>query len=96
MILDDTQYYNLIRNGKDDEYEVVQDTITSSDAEDGGADHDIVIKQLSTGKFYANNYSDWDIDYNTSLDDDENVIETDLDCEFIEVFPKTKRITVYE
>jgi hypothetical protein len=96
MELTPTQYYNLIRNNDVDDFEVVQDTITSSDPEDGGADHDIIIKQISTGKFYANRYSEWDIDYNTSLDDNNNVIETDLNCKFKEAFPKQITITVYE
>lgn len=65
---------------------LVEDTITSSDPEDGGADHIAIIQEVSTGKYYRFDYQDWDIDYN----------EDDISGEVEEVFPKQVITTVYE
>ena len=65
----------------------VKDEITSADPEDGGADHTCVIKRISDGKFFAIDYTDWDMDYN---------FERDFPETLQEVFPKQVTITVYE
>lgn len=72
---------------KNKEYLLIEDTITSSDAEDGGADHTLIIKRVSDNKFFCLEYCDWDIDYN---------FEDDFPEELDEVFPLQKTITVYE
>lgn len=72
---------------KDHGFVCVKDEITSSDPEDGGADHDCVIKRLSDNKFFEFIYCDWDMDYNFDRDFPENLKE---------VFPKDIVVTVYE
>ena len=72
-----------------DGYLLVEDEITSSDPEDGGADHDAIIKHVETNKFYLTRYSDWDMMNDAILSESFN---TDLR----EVFPVTKTVTVYE
>jgi len=69
------------------EYEHVQNIITSSDPEDGGADHILIIKRLSDGKYFRKYYTDWDIDYN---------YDRDWDGCFEEVFPRQITTTVFE
>ncbi len=71
----------------DNTYTLVKDEITSSDPEDGGADHTLIIKRNADNKYFRLYYSDWDMQYNFERDFPEN---------FKEVVPKTKTITVYE
>jgi hypothetical protein len=80
-----------------DGFVVIEDKITSSDAEDGGAEHDIVIKELSTCRFFKGSYSDWDID-NTDYDEEEDKIgdRCDLNTNLTEVFSKQVTVTIYE
>jgi hypothetical protein len=95
--------YNLISNsgwGSNptvDGFIVVEDKITSSDAEDGGADHDIIIKELATDKFFKGGYTDWDMD-NTDYDEEDDEIgdRCDLNTSLIQVFPKQVTVTIYE
>ena len=63
--------YETIRDWYDyeKEFEIVQDEITSADDEDGGAQHEIVLKDLKTNKFYSFSYSDWDMD-NSDYDEE--------------------------
>ncbi len=68
-------------------YKCVENIITSSDEEDGGANHDIIVKRLSDGRFFKMSYTDWDMKYN---------FESDFSEELIEVFPKQITTTVYE
>lgn len=42
-------------------YVLIFDKITGSDPEDGGADHDAVIKRKEDGKFFKVSYTDWDV-----------------------------------
>ena len=50
------------------EYSLVEDEITSSDYEDGGADHSVVFKRLSDDKYFAFDYTDWDLEHNYHRD----------------------------
>ncbi len=78
-------------------YSVIDNKITSSDPEDGGADHDYVIQDTATGEFYMGSYSDWDID-NTDYDEGDDVIgnRNDFNTQLTQVFPRQVTITVYE
>ena len=78
-------------------FKVIEDNIISSDQEDGGADHEYVIQEISTGKFYAGSYTDWDCD-NTDYNEETNSCDdrVDFNCNLKEVKPKQKTITVYE
>jgi len=69
-----------------EDWQIVQHNIVGNDPEDGGANHEVILKKVSENKFYLCTYFDWDKDYNPD----------DLDTELIEVFPKEKTITVYE
>jgi len=100
--IDPSILYKIIQEGEYDKKPVsgfvfVEDTITGADDEDGGADHDLIIKEVKTGKFYALSYTDWDMD-NTDWDEDEEKVgeRCDLPDEMTEVKPKKKTITVYE
>lgn len=75
------------KRGAEFGYEHAQDIITSSDPEDGGADHILIIKRLSDGKYFRKYYSDWDIDYN---------YDRDWDGCFEEVFPRQITTTIFE
>lgn len=89
MRIDRKKLYEIYRAKtwyKGTDYKVMEDTIYASDPEDGGADHTIIIKDLSTDKYYEGDYTDWDLD---------NLGE-DLEEELIEVFPVEKTIIVYE
>lgn len=79
-----------------DGFKVIEDKIKSSDTEDGGADHEYVIQEISTGRFFKGYYSDWDIE-NTDYDEEEDVCDgrIDLNCNLQEVFPEQITITVY-
>jgi hypothetical protein len=78
-------------------FQLMDDTITGSDVEDGGADHDYVLKELSTGNFYSGSYTDWDVD-NTDYDEefDKCGERVDFNTNLTQVFPKTKTITIYD
>ena len=80
-----------------DGFTLIEDEITSSDSEDGGADHEYVIQEDKTKKFYAGNYCDWDIS-NTDYDEANHTIDgrCDLNTSLREVFPKTITKVVYE
>ena len=84
-------------NPEIDGFTVIEDKITSSDAEDGGADHDIVIKELTTDKFFKGSYSDWDMD-NTYYNEEKDEIgrRCDLNTSLTQVFPKQVTVTIYE
>ena len=66
---------------------LIEDIITSSDTEDGGADHDVVMQRISDGKYFAFCYTDWDMDYN---------FERDFPEEVSEVFPIQVTKTEYK
>ena len=68
-------------------YVLMYDKITGSDPEDGGADHEAVIKRKEDGKFFRVHYTDWDMDYN---------FERDFPETLTEVFPRQRTTTVYE
>lgn len=78
---------DVIRGDGSDEFVLIKDTITSSDPEDGGADHTLIIQRLSDKKYFRLYYSDWDLDYNFTDDFPE---------ELIEVFPRQIMTTIYE
>lgn len=97
MIIDENILYKLYREQgyyKGVDFKVIQDEITSSDFEDGGSDHEIVIQDLSTSKFYKGYYTDWDIDFNFEYKNGE-VMRCDFDNDLNEVFPEQITITVY-
>jgi hypothetical protein len=91
-------YYLLVnRNDKLTNFKIIKDEITSSDPEDGGAEHEAVIQDKTTLKYYELNYSDWDTDYNFEFDEETEICERcDISLNLREVFPKQKTITVYE
>lgn len=75
-------------------YKFIENKLTGSD---GGGDYDLVIQEVSSGKYYALSYTEWDMD-NTDFDYDSETIgdRCDLPDEMDEVKPKQKTITVYE
>lgn len=77
----------VIRRNPNLDYILVENKITRSDPEDGGADHTLIIKRKSDNKYFRIYYCDWDIDYN-------------FDCDFPEIFseviPREIVTTVYE
>lgn len=88
-------FYSLIRGYSETEgFKVVNEIITSSDPEDGGAYYDIVIEK--DGNFYQGSYTDWDVD-NTYYNSEKNICDgrVDLDCTFIQVYPKEVKTIVY-
>lgn len=99
MTIDEAVLYRLLMNNSkaEDGFTMIEDEITSSDMEDGGADHDFVIKENATGDFYAGSYSDWDIE-NTDYDYDNNVVDgrCDLNTNLYQVYPEQVTITVYK
>ena len=98
MIIDEKKLYELYTDSyyKGTDYKVIENNITGSDVEDGGADHCIIIQDLSTGKFYEGYYTDWDIYDNFELDKNGNVKRCDFDNHLDEVVPVEKTIIVYE
>jgi hypothetical protein len=72
---------------KDSGFSLHENVITSSDTEDGGADHDVVFKRESDGKYFKFSYTDWDMDYN---------FDRDFPTTAREVFPKTISTIVFE
>lgn len=93
--------YNLINNSWEinpyKDYTFIKDTIISSDQEDGGADHELIIQRISDSKYFKILYTDWDID-NTDYDEENDILgeRIDLTDEMQEVFPVEKTIIVYE
>lgn len=76
----------ILRDGSD-EFVFIDDTITDSDPEDGGADHTLIIQRVFDKKYFRLYYSDWDLDYNFTDDFPEKLIE---------VFPRQIMTTIYE
>lgn len=70
-----------------DEYFLHENKITSSDPEDGGADHVVVFKRKSDGKYFRFEYSDWDSWYN---------FDRDYPTTAKEVFAKKIEIIIFE
>lgn len=99
MKIDESILYRLLTDQSTEEdkknFELIQDYITSSDPEDGGADHTYVIKDIKSGLFYKGYYTDWDID-NTDYDGEKICGRCDLESTLYEVKKKTKIIDVYE
>lgn len=91
--------YALLGDGKNecDGFEIVENETTYSDPEDGGADHDYIIKEVSTGDFYKGSYTDWDVE-NTDYDEDAHKCEgrVDFNCDLNQVFPRVIEKTIYE
>ena len=69
------------------EFILVENVITGSDTEDGGADHEVVFSRTLDGKYFKFAYSDWDMDYN---------FERDFPTTATEVFPKTVSTIIFE
>lgn len=87
IVIDRHTLRDIIYGEKEKDYKLIHDKITSSDPEDGGADHEVVINRKSDNKFFTFYYSDWDMDYNFERDFPENLVE---------VYPKKVTITIYE
>jgi hypothetical protein len=102
MKIDEAVLYRILAYQSDVEpFVLIEDTITSSDPEDGGADHDYVLQEVATGNYYAGSYSDWDIDntdYDEEDDDFDGVIDgrCDLNNNLTQVYPEQITITVYK
>jgi len=79
---------DIVRGYSNDEYELMQDEISNIDPEDGGGNHDVVIKRKSDDKYFAVHYSDWDME-------DVN-IERDFPDSATEVFARKVEILVFE
>jgi hypothetical protein len=102
MKIDESVLYRILAYRSNDEgFTLIEDKITSSDSEDGGADHEYVIQEVATGNYYTGSYSDWDID-NTDYDDEEDDFDgkvgdrCDLNTNLIQVYPEQITITVYK
>jgi hypothetical protein len=102
MKIDESVLYRILtRNDDNEKFVLVEDKITSADAEDGGADHDYVLKEVETGNFYAGSYTDWDI-YNTDYDDEDDDFDgsvggrCDLNTNLVQVYPEEVTITIYK
>lgn len=78
---------DIINEEEDNEYELVEDKIVSSDDEDGGADHVLIIKRIVDEKFFRLRYTDWDMRHNFRRDFPERLGE---------VFPRPITKFVYE
>ena len=68
-------------------WKFIEDNITGSDSEDGGAYHELIIQNKLDNKYYLIEYCDWDIDNEDLI----NYTEDDL----TEVFPKDIIKTIY-
>ena len=96
MKINEITLYELYTNQKRNDFKLIEDNILRSDPEDGGSDHDVVIQDLSTGKYYAGSYCDWDIYYNFDYDEETGeVSRCDFDSDLIEVMPKEVMTTIY-
>lgn len=99
--IDPAILYQIIREGEYskiiDGYKFIQQTLLSSDDEDGGGEYGLIIQEVESQKYYAVTYNDWDMD-NTDWDEESKTISDrcDLTDEITEVQPKQKTITVYE
>ncbi len=90
--------YRLLtnQNPNNEEYKLMEDNIIDSDYEDGGASHEYILKNKSTGQYYKGYYTDWDIE-NTDYDYDDGTctgridLATNLDL----VIPKTITTIIY-
>jgi hypothetical protein len=87
--------YNLIGsyggNGDFEGWRFVDDEITSSDPEDGGAEHSSIILRIEDEKYFLFDWNDWDRENNH---DGGNFRQETYVVE--EVFPKQITTTVYE
>jgi len=68
-------------------YKLEDNEITSSDPEDGGADHIVIFKRESDDKYFRFYYSDWDMDYNFPRDFPDSAEE---------VFPRSITAIIFE
>lgn len=75
---------------------LIEDRITDSYSENGGGYHNLVLKHISTDRFYETSYCDWDID-NTDFDQETGKVcgRLDLNCDIYEVKPKQITTTIY-
>ena len=71
--------------GSTPEYTHIENEITGSDPEDGGADHIVVFQRNSDDRYFEFEYTDWDINYNRD----------DFPTTATEVFPRTVTKTIY-
>lgn len=78
---------DILRGERRIEYTLIYDNIISSDPEDGGADHEVVIRRNYDRKFFRLYYTDWDMTYNFHRDFPEKLTE---------VFPKQITKTIYQ
>jgi hypothetical protein len=87
----------MLGNDEAEGFTIIEDHIISSDIEDGGAEHEFVIREDYTGKFYSGAYSDWDIE-NTNYDEDDNACtgRVDFDTDLDEVYPEQIIKTIYK
>ena len=69
------------------EYSLIEDEITSSDYEDGGADHTVIFKRMSDNKYFSFDYTDWDMEHN---------FHRDFPNSATEVFPRTITKIIFE
>ena len=87
-ILADIAHQSSWRQPKEGtEFVLQENQITGSDTEDGGADHTVVFKRTSDGKFFQFSYTDWDMDYN---------FERDFPSAATEVFPRKITTVIFE
>ena len=87
--------YNLIGNyggnGDFEGWKFIDDEITSSDPEDGGAEHTAIISRIEDEKYFQFNWCDWDREnnhYGGTFRQESYVVE--------EVFPREVTTIVYE
>lgn len=78
---------DIIRQDDEKDFVLIEDKIISSDPEDGGADHEVIIQRRFDDKFFGFSYSDWDLGDNFLRDFPNKVVE---------MFPKNVMITIYE
>jgi hypothetical protein len=79
-----------------DGFKIIEQILTYSDQEDGGGHYDLILQELSSGKFYLTTYCDWDIE-NTDYDYDNEIVDgrCDLNCHLVEVEPKEVTVIKY-
>lgn len=71
------------------DFELIEDTILSSDPDDGGYDAEAIIRRISDNKFFKLKYQEWDFNWEYGHFDD-------YEPELIEVFPKNITKIVYD
>lgn len=81
---------NSLLSKDNKEFTTVEKTLLSSEPEDGGDVHYIVIKRLSDDKYFHAEFNDWEYETDGHGDSCADVIS------FEECFPKQKTITYYE